>query len=93
MSDTYVSISSYGVPNRNVFAGVMRTEKIATSAVAALGTLVAGRGDVATVFCTTAVMARVDGTVTQTAGIYCPAGVQRDLAMPTGGQVSVIDAI
>ena len=93
MSDTYVSMSSYGLPNRPVYAGVMRTEKITTGASAVLGALVAGRGDVATVFCATAVIARIDGTVTQTAGVYCPAGVRVDLAMPSGGRVSIIDAI
>lgn len=93
MSDTYVSMASYGLPNRPVYSGVMRTEKLVTGAAAVLGALVANLGDVATVFCVTAVIARVDGTVTQSAGIYCPAGVPRDIAMPSGGRVSVIDAI
>ena len=93
MSDTYVSMASYGLPNRPVYVGVMRTEKVATGASAVLAALVANPGDVASVFCATAIIVRVDGTATQTAGIYCPAGVSRDLAMPSGGRVSIIDAI
>lgn len=92
MASVYVTLSAAGKPNRPVFHGAQRTEKITSSGTAALGSLVAVPGDVASIFCETAVIATAVGTATQSNGLYIPAGIPREILMEPGAQISVIDA-
>lgn len=91
MATAYVTIGP--VVTRNVFDGAAaRSETITTGAASASGLLTAGPGDVAQVFCDTAVYARSGGTATDANGVFCPGGVSSYIAMAEGAVVSLIDA-
>lgn len=90
MATAYVTLgpgSAY-----NVFHGEnVRSEAVSTSGTAASGALTAAAGDIAQVFCATAVYARSGNTVTVATGCYCPAGIPTFIRMTPGDAVSLID--
>ena len=91
MAIAYVTIGP--VVTRNVFSGEDgRSETVTTSGTAALGTLFAGSGDVAAVFCVTPVYARSGNTASSTNAVYCPGGLVTYIGMTEGDRVSLIDA-
>jgi hypothetical protein len=81
--------SSYGT--LPVWRGAARSETITSSGTAASGSLEAAKGEVAKVFCDTAVYASTQGTASATNGIYVAAGVAEFIACTTGDTISVID--
>lgn len=91
MATVYVTMA-YVNSRPEVFSGTGRTETITSSGTAASGSLQPGPGEVAQIFCDSAVIVNVNGTATATAGIYCPAGQQTFIRVPSGKTVSVIDA-
>ena len=93
MATVYISIGKAAIDGRNVFDGGVRGETITSSGTAAAGSLTAQAGDIAHIFCATAVRASVDGsTASASNGIYCPGGVAVQIGMHDGKTVSVIDA-
>lgn len=91
MATAYVTIGP--VVARNVFNGEScRSETVTTSGTAASGALAAANGDVAQVFCETAVYARSGNTASAATGVFCPAGIVTYLGMTEGDTVSLIDA-
>jgi hypothetical protein len=91
MATAYVTIGP--VVARNVFEGKLsRSETVTTSGVAANGAIVAAAGEVAQVFCATAVYARSGNSASTTNGVFCPGGVPNCIAMTEGDVISLIDA-
>lgn len=94
MASVYVTIGRAGhlsASTQPVFTGQVRSEVITSSGTSAAGSLTANTGDVAQIFCATAVYARAGGTVTPATGIYCPAGVPTYIGMVEGTTINVID--
>lgn len=94
MATVYVTLSQAMGPNgAPVRRGAGRSETITSSGTAASGALQSQTGDIATIFCATAVYASVVGTASASTGHYIPAGIAVDIAFAESGKsVSVIDA-
>jgi hypothetical protein len=97
MASVIVSIGKAGQPSANgfnapVFLGAVRTETITSSGTAASGALTANEGDIAKVFCATAVIASGEGAASASNGVYVEAGVAGYIGLRRGQTVSVIDA-
>ncbi len=91
MATAYVTIGD--AVTRNVYQGdAVRSETVGTSGVATSGALVALKGEIAQVFCATAVYARSGGTATPATSLFCPGGIPSNIAMTEGDVVSIIDA-
>lgn len=96
MAVVYVTIQQGGM--RGAFDDIpvsgkpFRSETITSSGTTAAGALVARRGDVATIFCATAVYANAGATASASAGKFCPAGIPTDIELDSGDVVHVIDA-
>lgn len=91
MATAFVTIGP--AVTRNVFNGEScRSETVTTSGTAANGALVAAVGDVAQIFCATAVYARSGNTASAGTGVFCPGGVPTFIGMTEGDVVSLIDA-
>jgi len=69
-----------------------RSETVTTSGASASGLLLAGRNQVAVVWCATAVYARSGGTATAATSVFCPATIPTAIGMTEGDAVSLIDA-
>jgi hypothetical protein len=94
MASVYVTIGKAGhlsMTHQPVYTGQVRSEVITSSGTSAAGTLQANTGDIAQIFCATAVYARAGGTVTPAAGIYCPPNVPTYIGMVEGTSINVID--
>jgi len=76
----------------NVFAGRMRTETITSSGTNAAGALVAQAGDVAQVYCETAVIANAGAAATASVGVYVPPSYPIYISLSSGQSINVIDA-
>lgn len=91
MATAYVTLGP--VETRDVFNGKSaRSETITTSGTAASGALIATVGDIAQVFCVTAVYARSGSPATGATSVFCPGGVSTFIRMTSGDVVSLIDA-
>ena len=91
MATCYVTLADVGL--YNVPRGESsRSETVTTSGTAASGALTANVGQVALVYCATAVYARSGATVTPATGVFIPGGVQTPFYMGAGAVVSLIDA-
>lgn len=95
MATVYVTLQQAGVHgamgNQPVPAGPYRSETITSSATSAAGALTSRRGEVATVFCSTALYANSGATASPSAGKYIPAGVLTEIALQLGHVLHVID--
>jgi hypothetical protein len=96
MATVYVSMSQAGARSKfgdvEILAGPFRSETITSSGTSASGALVARNLDVATIWCATAIYANIGAAASATAGVYIPAGMAYNLAVPAGAVVHVIDA-
>jgi hypothetical protein len=97
MATVYVTIAQAGARGAygeaQPLAGKpFRTETITSSGTSAAGALIAKKGDYATIFCATAVIANAGATASASAGKYCPAGIPTDIELDSGDTVRVIDA-
>jgi len=96
MATVIVTMQQAGVHgaqgNQPVASPPYRSETITSSGTSAAGALTARTGEVATIFCATAVYANAGATASATAGKYIPAGVAVDIGVPRGATVNVIDA-
>lgn len=96
MATVQVSIGRAGARSINaiapVFAGRVRSETITSSGTAASGLLTAGTGDIAQIYCATALRAATGSTASATNGVYIPAETVVWLGMNAGDTISVIDA-
>lgn len=91
MASVIVTLGQIAVPN--VYEGVScRSETITSSGTAASGALAAAKGDIAQIYCDTAVYARSGATAAASNSVYCQAGVMQYIRMTEGAVVSVIDA-
>ena len=91
MATAYVTLGD--VVTRDVLRGdTCRSETVATSGTAASGALAATAGQIAMIYCATAVYARSGGTVTAATGVYCPAATATYIATVEGSAMSLIDA-
>ena len=91
MATAYVTLCDVGL--YNVPRGESpRSETVTTSGTAASGALVANVGQVAMIYCATAVYARSGATVTPATGYYIPAATPTPFFMGAGAVVSLIDA-
>jgi len=94
MASAYITMAQGGSVGRGlpVTRGTHVTQKITTSGTAATGTSVAVDGDIASIFCASAVIVSPVGTASQTNGRYVPASTIVDIGMSAGQQISIIDA-
>lgn len=96
MATVHVSMGHVGTPSLQggvqVFARNVRSETITSSGTAASGALVAQAGQVAQIYCDTAVRASANGAASSSNGLYVPAATTGYLALSAGDTVSVIDA-
>jgi hypothetical protein len=82
-----------GASNAPVRRGAARSETIASSGTAASGAFTSTTGEVAAIYCDTALYASVTGTAAAASGHYIPAATLVEIAFTQAGQsVSVIDA-
>lgn len=94
MATVYVSVGQVGVPGPGgapVFRGSCRSETITSSGTSASGSLTGTTGDVAKVFCDTAVYANAGAAASASAGVYVAAGVAEYIGLQHGQTINVID--
>ena len=96
MATVIVTLQQAGVHgafgNQPVPAGPFRSEAITSSAASAAGTLVSRTGDVASVYCATAIYVNSGATASPTAGKYIPASTLIEIGLQRGHVLHVIDA-
>lgn len=94
MASVYVTLGRTG-PAANgqslAYYGQTRSEVITSSGTSAAGALTAFEGEVAQVFCASAVYVRSGATVTPATGLYVPAGIPTYIGMVAGETLRVID--
>jgi len=98
MATVYVTMSAFGTRGATgdaamVVNGPFRSETITSSGTTAAGNMAAGKGEVATINCATAVYVTNAATPTATAttGAYIPGGIPVSIAMNAGDKIAVID--
>lgn len=94
MASVYVTLGRTGNAGSNqalAYYGQVRSEVITSSGTSANGSLAANEGEVAQVFCASAVYVRSGATVTPATGLYVPAGVPTYIGMVAGETLRVID--
>ena len=98
MATAYVTIGPVGAKSKNgvtqCFLGSgVQSETVTTSGTSAQGSLAATGGDIAQIFCDTAVyaLAGANPTASATAGIYVPGGQAAYLILNPGDKIALID--
>ena len=97
MATVYISMglagSNSATPGIPIYDRDARTETITSSGTTAAGSLAARTGDVATVFCATAVYAKLGAapTAAPTTGRYIPGGIPVDIKTRKDDVIAVID--
>lgn len=96
MATVYVTMQQAGVRgavgNQPVAAGPFRSETITSSGTSAAGVLASRAGEVASVFCATAVYVNSGAAASPTAGKYIPASTMVEVGLQRGHVLHVIDA-
>lgn len=98
MATVYVTFGQVGARATtggtiNIMSGVLRSESITSSGASAQGTFTATAGEVAQIYCDTAVYVKVGSNPTAAAAtaLYVPPTTLVHMALSGGDKVAVID--